>query len=360
MNERRERATSSDRTLRGITVLDLCMLGPGLYCTQVLQRLGARVIHFEPPSGDPARSIPGAHRALNAGKESVVADLKTAAGRDLLFSAARCAHVLVEGWRPGVADRLGVGPSAVLAANPAIVYCSLSGYGHRGTLHVRPGHDINYLAVSGLMRVLSDGREPNDFPLPLADIAGAFAALVRVLAALLQARASGEGAWIDVSIAGAAREWLIATGSVGASPPTRLLRSLPHYGVFETLDGAALTLGTTYEDHFWRELCRVLGREDWASLSLQERAAQASELRREIAKIVRSQTRERWEEALRDADTCWAFVEDPAEATDLTPTIPRAAECSAALGEHTESLKHELSSRELRRQCRARRSPSPS
>lgn len=136
--------------LSGILVADLSVTIPGPYCAQVLCRLGATVVHVEPPDGDPHRHLAAASfAALAAGKDSVVADLKTDTGKELVLSILGRADVVIEGWRPGVAARLGVGYSDVSAVNPRVVYCSLSGYGQESGLAQRAGHDINYAAEAG-------------------------------------------------------------------------------------------------------------------------------------------------------------------------------------------------------------------
>jgi crotonobetainyl-CoA:carnitine CoA-transferase CaiB-like acyl-CoA transferase len=311
------------RPLEGIVVLDLSVTIPGPYATRLLGRLGASVIKAEPPAGDVTAMTPELYRALNEGKDVVTLDLKTETGRDTARGIATGADVVVEGWRPGVADRLGVGYQALRAAKPSLVYCSISGFGADGPLRDRAAHDINYVALAGMTQVMFGDATPLSLNLPLADLAGGTFAALRVCAALVPARDTGSGCHIDASLAGAVREWVDALGATAAQNPAAGLNELPHYGVFTTADGHHLTLGTVHEDHFWRPLCGVLGMDDVADLGFMDRFAKAGDLRARITEIVASRTRPDLEAALADTDTCWAFVDPPREHDGIGGRLPR-------------------------------------
>lgn len=178
--------------------------------------------------------------------------------------------------------------------------------------------------------------------IPLADLAGGTFAALRILAALLGARASGRGGFIDVSLAGSVRDWVEAIGGDQTEQPLGPLSDLPHYGVFETADGHHITLGTAHEDHFWRSLCTVLGLEEWAGLNFLERASRSSELRGEIVRVIGKYSRVELEKMLNDVDTCWAFVESPPDASAVGGMIARCSESVPSLGEHSSAVRAEF------------------
>jgi crotonobetainyl-CoA:carnitine CoA-transferase CaiB-like acyl-CoA transferase len=329
--------------LTGVTVADLTVTLPGPYATSLLHRLGARVIKLEPPGGDLTRSTPALHDAVNAGKESVEIDLADPADADLVRAVVACADVVVEGWRPGVATRHRLGPEDVHARHPHIVYCSVSGYGADGPLRARPGHDVNYMAASGMLALLFGERSPEALPVPLADLAaGTFAAL-RISAALVEARATGRGAFVDVSIAGAVRDWVEAAG--GEEPPTAFLPLLPHYGVFATADGHRLSIGNAHEDHFWSALCHALDLEAHASLTIGERLLDREALRAAVARAIGARTRTELEALLASVDTCWAFADRPASCARPGGMLAAPRGAAPSLGEHAERVRAQAAER---------------
>jgi CoA:oxalate CoA-transferase len=295
--------------------------------------MGARVIKFEPPTGDPARQFPRTYEALNRGKESVVVDLELPADLELVRSAAGRADVFVEGWRPGVAERRGLGPEALLAANPRLVYCSISGYGAASPLADRAGHDLNFVAASGMGSLLARNADPVPPGAPLADLAGGTFGALSVLAGIIRARATGVGGHHDVSLAGALRDWVDSIGGAETVRSRNPLDDVPHYGIFRTADGHHLSLAVVYETSLWEGLCDALGLDDVRGLSFPERVARP-ELRARIAEVVGARERARLEEDLSRVNTCWAFVDPPGLAA-VEAFLPRHPEPSPALGEHT-------------------------
>ena len=293
------------RPLDHLTVIDLTVNVPGPYCSTVLCDLGARVIKVEPPGGDPLRSGGSMWASLNRGKESIVLDLKADGAREALIRLAERADVVLEGWRPGVAKRLGADYRTLSRRNPGLVYCSISGFGQEGPWRDRPGHDVNYLALSGYLAVQSmvEGR-PWPPPVLISDLASGLHAAVAVLAAIAGRQVSGKGAYIDLSMTEAALSLLgleiheAAVGEVlGAQPNVTFI---PHYGVFPCADGRWISLGIVHEDHFWRRFCHVAGLDDLGGLEYNERIARASELRPAAE----------WESALLRADVPAATVMD--------------------------------------------------
>ncbi|HET9557179.1 MAG TPA: CaiB/BaiF CoA-transferase family protein, partial [Actinomycetota bacterium] len=202
--------------LEDVRVLDLSIWRPGPYATQLLVEMGADVVKVEPPGGDPMRVFPTLFADLNAGKRSAAVDLKAPVGRAAVLERATGADVVIEGFRPGVAARLGVGEVDVRAVNPTVVYCSISGYGQDGPLVAAAGHDINYQAWAGVLEPPGDGGEPVVARPPIADLAGGASAALAVCAALVRRGRSGQGESIDVAMTDVLASW---TGSV---PPLTL------------------------------------------------------------------------------------------------------------------------------------------
>jgi len=235
--------------LAGTLVVDFTRYLPGPFASRELLERGARVVRVEAPGGDPMRDVvPGWHEALNAGKESVVWDLEQDPG----LGRAVCARadVVLEGFRPGVAQRLGIGPGDV---PDSVVHCSITGFGPDER---RAGHDLNYQGWAGL---LAD-TAPALPPVQIADLAGgALYAVVEILAALLERERSGRGRHIDVSMTHNAHR--LAAHRLHGEPERTLTGALACYRIYETADGRYLTI-TPVEPKFWRRLCEVIRRED--------------------------------------------------------------------------------------------------
>lgn len=303
------RADAARGLLASVRVLDLGVWRPGPYATQLLAELGADVLKVEPPGGDPMRGYPELFASLNAGKRSIVLDLKRDDDRRRALDLAADADVVVEGFRPGVADRLGVGYAAVLSVNPAVVYCSVSGLGQDGPLALAPGHDVNYMGWSGVLS--PDGRPPAVPAIPVADLAGGMAAAFAVSAALVRRARTGEGERVDVAMADVLATWTgsATTRAEGVDPS---LRAVPGYGVFETADGRWITLGVLTEDHFWRRLCSVLGLAGVGDLHFVERMDRLDELQAAVAAAVRELDRDALVTELLAADVPAAPVLDRA------------------------------------------------
>lgn len=322
----RERPTVTDpgaRPLTGIRVLDLSRLIPGPWCSQILADLGAEVIKVETPlAGDYARIAPpelgfgGVFDALNRGKRSIAVNYRLARGREVLLRLAATADVFLEASMPGQLTRRGLGPADVRAANPRIVYCSLSGYGQAGPYRDRPGHDLDYLAISGLLTLLGPaGARPVPPGLQIADLTGGTLAALQIVAALLRRERTGEGATLDVAILDAVVAWLGPLGAGRASAgtgPGPLSGAYPCYGVYAAGDGAYLAVGAL-EPPFWVAFCRGVGREDLVPRQYDPTAIP------EVAAVLANRPRAAWLELLGD-DACVAPVNAPREA-ELDPQI---------------------------------------
>lgn len=238
--------------LEGVRVLDFSLLLPGPFCTVALADLGADVLKVEPPAGDFARRMPSSlFRMANRNKRSMRLDLKHVEAGRVVSRLARWADVALEGFRPGVADRLGIGADALQKSNPRLIYCSLSGYGRSGPWSGIPGHDLNYLCAAGAMALSGHwGEKPRRSAIPMADLAGGTYAAIAILAALHERVSTGMGRVLDLSLSEAAMSFASIRHGLdldGASQD----HLWPTNDLFETGDGRHIALGIV-EEQFWR------------------------------------------------------------------------------------------------------------
>ena len=278
--------------LSGLRVLDLSIWRPGPYATSLLVALGADVLKVEPPGGDPMRHYAGLFESINAGKRSIELDLKDRDDRETALALAMEADVLVEGFRPGVMARLGMDAGTVRAANPALVYCSISGYGQDDPRAELPGHDVNYQAWAGALT--PEGGTARISPLPIADLAGGMAAAFGICAAVLGRHATGEGTYLDVSMTDVLATW---TGRIGSADGdgeggSSQAGPVPGYGIFDTADNGQVALGVISEQHFWSNLCVELGLDDLAALTFEDRSARGAETQRAVAEAIARRSRD--------------------------------------------------------------------
>jgi crotonobetainyl-CoA:carnitine CoA-transferase CaiB-like acyl-CoA transferase len=343
--------------LAGLRVVDLTRYIPGPYCTMLLGDLGADVVKVEePPLGDPTRLVPPAaadesavHAALNRNKRSVVVDLRTDEGPAIVRRMAEDADVFVEGFRPGTLARRGLGPDALLDANPRLVYCSITGYGQEGPRKARAGHDADYLALGGLLDGLRgrDG-EPVLPPAQIADMTGALLATIGILAALQARERTGRGQHVDVSmLRGVQALMTVPAARVrgGGSLDNELTGTHACYNVFRCRDGKHLAVGAL-EPKFWEALCRAVGQE--AKIARQwERDPGRTETKDAFARLFASRDRADWLRDLDAADCCVepvlavdeAFGDGPVPApVRLSASASPAPRRPPRLGEHTEEV----------------------
>ena len=309
----------TDLPLRGIRVLDLSRLLPGPYCTLVLSDLGAEVLKVEDPGqGDYLRGLPPLHGdagaqflALNRDKRSLVLDLKKPAGRDVFLRLCDSYDVVVEGFRPGVMARLGLGWDVLHARNPRLVLVSVSGYGQDGPLRDRAGHDLDYLALAGVLGTWRrDGEAPRVPGVQLADlVGGGLWGALGAVAALCARERSGAGRHVDVSMTEGALALLIP--ELGAFFETQreprqgtgLIRGgNANYEVYETADGQALAVGAL-EPKFFAALSAALGR-PFDPGDIPAPPARQAAVRAELQAIFRQKTRAEWERLLAAHDAC--------------------------------------------------------
>jgi alpha-methylacyl-CoA racemase len=304
----------SELPLSDLQVLDLTRLLPGGFCTLLLADLGADVIKVEDTGqGDYVRWAPpyygseeqtplgtrsAIYLSLNRNKRSVRLDLKREGGRQALLKLAEAADVLVESFRPGVLERLGVGYEVLRRANPALVYCPVTGYGQDGPNRDRAGHDMNYLGLNGILGLTGEaGGPPTQSGAQIADLGGGgLMAAVGILAALQEARRSGEGQMVDISMTDGSLAWLVmeagryfGSGEVPKRGEVMLSGGIICYRPYEAKDGW-VTCGAL-EPKFWARFCRAVGREDLIERQFEKPGTEAH---REVAEIFKTRTRDEW------------------------------------------------------------------
>ena len=288
--------------LDGIGVLDLSRLLPGAYCTQLLQAQGAEVTKIEPPAGDPIRSLPGGEAyfdALHRGKRLLTLDVKTEEGRDALRRHVVDADVLVEGFRPGVMERMELGYAALAAINPALVYCAITGYGSGGPMAGRAGHDLNYLARSGALSLMPLRAGIPAIPgLQVADLAGGLEAAFSIAAALVARTRTGKGSRVEISMTDLMRTWtaLPRAARRAGLPGLPLTGELPCYHVYAVADGF-LTVAALESD-FWAAFCRAIAREDLQDRQFDPAAVES------VQATLGQATRAEWMARFGDQDVC--------------------------------------------------------
>jgi crotonobetainyl-CoA:carnitine CoA-transferase CaiB-like acyl-CoA transferase len=304
--------------LADLRVLDLSIWRPGPYATSLLVALGADVLKVEPPGGDPMRQYRELFESVNAGKRSIVLNLKDPDDRARATELVLDADAVVEGFRPGVMARLGLDAATVRAAKPALVYCSISGYGQEDPRADLPGHDVNYQAWAG---ALAPEGGPATMPrLPLADLAGGMSAAFGICAAVLGRQATGEGAYIDVSMTDVLATWTGRSGGRDADDVAEgTSQPVPGYGLFSTSDGGQIALGVLSEQHFWTDLCAELGLGDLAGLGFEERSARGSEMQRHVAAAIEGRGRDELVTALTAVSVPVAPVLDRRGMLDRAP-----------------------------------------
>jgi crotonobetainyl-CoA:carnitine CoA-transferase CaiB-like acyl-CoA transferase len=347
-------ATEAPPPLQGLRVLDLTRLLPGPVAALRLAELGADVLKIEAPgAGDPTRTMlqsssdrvagrPGAfYRMVNRGKRETRLDLKSEAGRNVLRALAAEADVLIESFRPGVMERLGLGYTTLCTANPRLVYCAISGYGASGPFADRAGHDLNYIGYAGVLDQLAsrDGAPilPN---FQIADLlGGALSAVTQILAALWHVARGGAGRFVDVSMTHTsyahnfvAQVSLMNDGAAPAAGSGLLNGGVPCYNLYRTSDERWLAVGAL-ELKFWETLCMALDRPEWAtrhwSLGQAIGGPDALALTQELAAVIATRTLDEWVELLELLDCCVSPVLTPAEAAQHPLFNPQAYAAAA-------------------------------
>ena len=304
--------------LAGVRAVDFSMFVPGPFCSSILADLGAEVIKVEAPGGDPGRSyIPAQFRMENRNKRSLALDLKAPASASIVERLARRTDVVIEGFRPGVARRLGIDAETLAKHNGRLICCSISGYGQTGPWRERPGHDVNYVAAAGGLAYPGQWlKPPARSALAIADMGGGSFAAIAILAALNERARTGRGVRLDLSLFEAAFFWSAMRHGLdpGADPRAHIF---PVNDVFETKDGKRLTLGIL-EEHFWRNFLKLapgLDREEFATDA--KRRENGDTLSAMLAEEMKNRTADEWLKLLEEHDVPVDPCLTPAQAAEL-------------------------------------------
>ena len=312
--------------LEGVKILEFAQYYPGPYASLRLQDWGAQVIKIEPPAGDNSRYHEKvgddegiAYQVLNRGKPSVVLNLKDEGDLQRARELAQWADVLVEGFRPGVMDRLGLGYEAVKRLNPGIVYCSITGYGQTGSLHTKSGHDLNYLALGGMLSHLTDAQGRPVLPeVALVDTVSGLTASEAMLAGLVKRSLdpNGEGCYLDISMT----ESIAVLQSLVLAQQERWDKADCNprnvsYNIYETADGRFVTIAAM-EPKFWLNFCRAVERMDLAEAHMSP-AEESNPAFGEMVALFKSRSFEEWLDFFYREDCCFAPVLTAREAAEF-------------------------------------------
>ncbi|MGP4105814.1 CaiB/BaiF CoA transferase family protein [Virgibacillus sp. L01] len=305
--------------LKSTSVLDLTRLLPGPYCTMLLADFGAEVIKVEDPdSGDYARAFypkiagnSAMFHSLNRNKKSVCLNLKLLEDKQVFLEMVKNADVVVESFRPGVMERLGLSYEQLKAVNPGLVYCAITGYGQTGPYANRPGHDLNYLSYAGLLDLM--GEKDGNPIIPATTIAdiggGAYPAVTGILMALLNKEKTGKGQFIDISMLDNVISWMqtllpdyLATNNNPKRGEQMLDGGKACYAVYETIDGRYISVGAL-EPKFWTAFCKAIGKSEFIPLQ-DDPLDKQLQLKQEIQRIILTKTLSEWMEVFSEIDAC--------------------------------------------------------
>ncbi len=306
---------SHSALLDGVKVLDLSQYIPGPFATRQLADLGASVIKIEPPGGDPMRrfmhqsddQVSPIYQHLNRGKRICLLNLKTDQGKETLENLLVDADVLLESYRPGVLERLGFGRARLDQINPGLIHCALSGYGQTGPYQSLGGHDLNYLAASGILAVSGSEDKPVMSYPPLADHAGSMQACNMILAALYAREKNQKGVYLDISMFECSLSWnylpILANSQSRAAD--LLNGGAACYNIYQCADDGFVSLGAL-EPHFWERFCTAVERNDW--IERQHEALPQRMLITELNHLFSSQPVSNWNKLLGQLDCCFEPV----------------------------------------------------
>ncbi len=306
----------------GYRILDLSLYLPGPMLTQTLADHGADVIKIEPPSGEPVRKVGYVEggettwfRNTHRGKRSIVLDLKSLEDRDIFLNLCKTADVVVEAFRPGVVDRLGIGPETVTTVNPRIVYCSIAAFGQTGPEASRPAHDLSIEALAGVVSLnLGNDGHPVNPHMPVADLTGSMTALAAILMALLRREKTGKGDIIDISMQDSTMAWLPnVVGPVFAEDRAPIISNERSFGgyaffsIYKTADARHVTLGGV-EPKFARNLLTDFGRPDLLEIAISPPGSTQDPLKAFLRETFERHTLKYWVKWFKNRDICFAPV----------------------------------------------------
>lgn len=322
--------------LAGVRVLDLTRLFPGSFTSLLLADYGAEVIMVEDPAGgETGRKSPpfihglsARHLMLNRNKKSITLNLRIKQGQELLLKLVETADVLVENFRPGFMDKLGIGYADLKEANPKLIYCAITGYGQTGPARNRPGHDINYISEAGILGLTAS--QGGSLPLPgvqMADLGGgSLMAVIGILLAINAQRQTAQGQYIDIAMADGIMSWLplvaaeyLTGGIAPVAGEHQYTGSLACYNTYRTKDNRFLAVGAL-ELKFWTSLCRRLGLEEF--IPAQKDLSQQEKIKASLGEKFSSRTLDEWMAEFANEDACLT----PVRTIDEALTDPQASD----------------------------------
>ncbi|MDA3833794.1 MAG: CaiB/BaiF CoA-transferase family protein, partial [Spirochaetales bacterium] len=294
-----------DKPLSGVKVIESALQYPGPYCGMLLAQMGAEVVKLETPgTGDPARHLPSFFNSINCNKKSITLNLKKPEGRQILHRLIKAYDVFMEGFRPGVGERIGIDYNTLSQINPGLIYCSITGYGQDGPCRNLPGHDLNFQAVSGMLSGCFKQSDEGYFQpgLAIADVTSGMFAAISILSALVRRDKTAAGTYIDVSMTDGLIS-LLSThfGNYFETGSTRRTRDAG-YGLYKTVDGQFIALGIAHEDWFWDRMCMVMGLEQLQGINSMERREKREELVAKLQEVFLKKTQSEWIDLLSSAD----------------------------------------------------------
>lgn len=297
--------------LEGIKVLNMAWMLPGPYAALIFADMGAEVINLEKPGmGDPSRLVPGFYEGFNRNKRSITVDITSPKGQEVVQRLAKWADIATEGFRPGVAKKLKLDYETLSAINPGLIYVSISAYGQDGPYRDWSSHAISNEGIAGFLSQHGPVGKA-DFSVPLVsygDVSSALFSAVGILGALYYREKTGKGQYIDVAMTDALASFMGLPLSQILNCGQQGVAVDPGYGIFPTKDEKFITLSIFYEDHFWRNLCGVIGREDLADLKTMERQKRKSELQQILVEAIVKKDRAEWIKLLSEADVAFGPV----------------------------------------------------
>ena len=304
--------------LEGIRILDSAHQYPGPYCSMLLADLGADVLKIERPGmGDLARQLPHFFQSVNRNKKSLTLDLKQPAAKKILHRLVKDYDVFTEGFRPGVVKRLGIDYETLKKINPQLVYCSISGYGQDGPYRDLPGHDLNYLAMAGMLDCFKDNNGNVVKPgVAIGDLSSGMFAAISILAALTGRQATKEGRCIDVSMFDGLLSWMGTRFGLKQGTGKSEMAYDPGYGIFKGGDGKSLALGIAHEDWFWDRCCQAIGLDELTGLTTPERRDRREALMTALQTVFSTKPADHWVKELIKADVPVSPVHELDEISD--------------------------------------------
>lgn len=320
--------------LAGIRVIELGQYIPAPFAGLALADLGAEVVKIEPPSGDPMRHIgatgvggvSAGYTALNGGKRVIRVDLKSPSAQDRVRTLVAGADVLLESFRPGVLERLGLGRQLLTEANPRLIHCALSGFGQNGPLARKAAHDLNYMAAGGGLIGSGTAERPVITRPPVSDYASGQQAALSIAAALFRRERTGQGCYIDIAMADVALSWQAVdlAEAASATQPARgedlIGGGAASYNIYRAACGSFVTLAAL-EAAFWRVFCHAVGRPDLVDRYTDP--LPQTDLIAEIATLFAGKTALHWEEKLGGLDCCFQRALSPAEVCQFPQFVSR-------------------------------------